>query len=168
MKNSFLNITGLVVLIATLATFICSATVCAETQKKFAYNRTDDSEAVYSWDESQQYLTPELKYEFKRDKEGTLIEKKAYRWDIFEQNWKPYYLMTFHHKGYEHSIELARWDNTAKDFTLNPLKTTYYVDITNEVLSYTTYNWNTSNATWEQNQHLLLQEYLADTATDNK
>ena len=109
MKNSLLNITGLVVLIATLATFICSATVCAETQKKFAYNRTDNSEVVYSWDESQQYLTPELKYEFKRDKEGTLIEKKAYRWDIFEKNWKPYYLMTFHHKGYEHSIELARW-----------------------------------------------------------
>lgn len=61
--------------------------------------------------------------------------------------------MTFNRKGYEHSIELARWDNTTKDFTLNPLKTTY--------------NWNTSNATWEQNQHLLLQEYLADIATDN-
>lgn len=162
MRKSFFSIAGLVVVLASVSMFLCSAAVCAETAKKFAYNRSDTMEVVYVWDESGKYLTPELKYEFKRNADNTIAEKKAYRWNVLGYTWEPYYRMTFTQNENQYGIEFARWNEMTEDFSLNPQKTVYDMDSARQVLSYTTYNWNRNNAVWEQDERVLLQEYLAD------
>ena len=49
---------------------------------------------MYTLNEDGKTLTRKLKYEYKHDENGQVIEKKAYRWDAYRELWKPAYLLT--------------------------------------------------------------------------
>ena len=58
-----------------------------------------------------------LKYEYKHDENGQVIEKKAYRWDAYRELWKPAYLLTVTPGVYEIKLNYAEWN--AKESTFN-------------------------------------------------
>lgn len=168
MKKATLSITVLVMLIATALMLICGTTVTAQTTKSFVYDRKENSKTVFSLDQSTLRLTRELKYEYKYDVQGVMTEKKAYRWNHVNNSWRPYYLLSAKTSGNESTLEYAEWNEKTTDFDKNLQRTLYYVDDTNKILSYTSYRWDMDLLQWQQDQHFLLQHYLADGVVNNK
>ena len=72
---------------------------------------------VYTLNEDGKTLTCKLKYEYKHDENGQVIEKKAYRWDAYRELWKPAYLLTVTPGVYEIKLNYAEWN--AKESTFN-------------------------------------------------
>lgn len=56
MKKSFMSISMLVVSISMLALFLCSSAINAQTSSKFIYDKSENSETVYTLDKSGKYL----------------------------------------------------------------------------------------------------------------
>ncbi len=65
MKKSFMSISMLVVSISMLALFLCSSAINAQASSKFIYDKSENSETVYTLDKSGKYLKQKLKYEYK-------------------------------------------------------------------------------------------------------
>ena len=57
MKKSFMSISMLVVSISMLALFLCSSAINAQASSKFIYDKSENSETVYTLDKSGKYLT---------------------------------------------------------------------------------------------------------------
>ena len=72
---------------------------------------------MYTLNEDGKTLTRKLKYEYKHDENGQVIEKKAYRWDAYRELWKPAYLLTVTPGVYEIKLNYAEWN--AKESTFN-------------------------------------------------
>ena len=94
MKRSVLK-SGLA---AAIATVMMSCTTAAHAQTtgntKYIYCQDDTNTTVYTLNEDGKTLTRKVKYEYKRNETGQVIEKKAYRWDACREIWKPAYLLT--------------------------------------------------------------------------
>lgn len=164
MKKSFMSISMLVVSISMLALFVCSAAVDAQTSSKFVYDKSENAETVYTLDESGKYLTPKLKYEYNKDAQGKSRSKKAYRWNVNESKWTPYYLISMTESGNNSIVEYAAWDNKTQEFSLNSQKAVYSRGFEDDILSYVLYKWNPSEENWEANLHFLCGDYLAQEA----
>ncbi len=68
----------------------CTTTANAQTgNTKYIYGQNDTNTTVYTLNEDGKTLTRKLKYEYKHDENGQVIEKKAYRWDAYRELWKP-------------------------------------------------------------------------------
>ena len=65
---------------------------------------------MYTLNEDGKTLTRKLKYEYKHDENGQVIEKKAYRWDAYRELWKPAYLLTVTPGVYETKLNYAEWN----------------------------------------------------------
>lgn len=146
----------------------CTTTMNAQTKKNLVYDKKGDCEVIYSLDKSTLLLTRELKYEFKYDGSGKTIEKKAYRWDAMDNEWKAYYLITIDNKEMETIMEYAQWNPESKAYDKNRQKTIYHRDSTNQLIAYMSYRWDSRSMDWEQDQRHLLQHYLADNNSANK
>ena len=84
-------------LVAAIAVVMMSCTTTANAQTgntKYIYGQDGTSTTVYTLNEDGKTLTRKLKYEYKHDENGQVIEKKAYRWDAYRELWKPAYLLT--------------------------------------------------------------------------
>ena len=84
-------------LVAAIAVVMMSCTTTANAQTgntKYIYGQDDTNTTVYTLNEDGKTLTRKLKYEYKHDENGQVIEKKAYRWDAYRELWKPAYLLT--------------------------------------------------------------------------
>lgn len=79
--------------------------------------QNDTNTTVYTLNEDGKTLTRKLKYEYKHDENGQVIEKKAYRWDAYRELWKPAYLLTVTPGVYEIKLNYAEWN--AKESTFN-------------------------------------------------
>ena len=117
MKRSVLK-SGLA---AAIATVMMSCTTAAHAQTtgntKYIYCQDDTNTTVYTLNEDGKTLTRKLKYEYKHDEKGQVIEKKAYRWDAYRELWKPAYLLTVTPGVYEIKLNYAEWN--AKESTFN-------------------------------------------------
>ena len=85
------------VLAAAIAVVMMSCTTTANAQTrntKYIYGQNDTNTTVYTLNEDGKTLTRKVKYEYKRNETGQVIEKKAYRWDACREIWKPAYLLT--------------------------------------------------------------------------
>ena len=161
MKKSFMSISMLVVSISMLALFLCSSAINAQTSSKFIYDKSENSETVYTLDKSGKYLTPKLKYEYNKETKGNKETKKAYRWNASERKWVPYYLISMSESGNNSIVEYAAWDNQTQDFSLNCQKAVYNRGFENDILSYVLYKWNPVEENGEADQYLLCGDYLA-------
>ena len=71
-------------LVAAIAVVMMSCTTTANAQTgntKYIYGQDGTNTTVYTLNEDGKTLTRKLKYEYKHDENGQVIEKKAYRWD---------------------------------------------------------------------------------------
>ena len=162
MKKSFMSISMLVVSISMLALFVCSSIAHAQGSAKFAYDKGENVETVYTLDESGLYLTPKLKYEYTKDSEGKNRMKVAFRWNVEQQQWTPYYQIIFQETEKGEVMEYAAWDSKTHSFSLNQQKSVYTKGLDNELLSYVFYKWNQATENWEIDQHILFGYYLAN------
>lgn len=163
MKKSFMSISMLVVSISMVAMFVCSCAASAQvSSSKYIYDKKENTETVFTLDESGKYLTPKVKYEYSNNENGTT--KVAYRWNSLAGEWAPSYKLVLSETSQSSIIEFASWNDNTKSYSLNSQKAIYNKDIDNDILSYVLYKWNPSDSNWEMRQNLLLQDYLASTA----
>lgn len=160
MKKSIKSVTMLVVSISMVAMLLCSSVANAQTGSKFIYDMKENVSTVYTLDESGKHLTPKLKYEYAKDENGNVLNKKAYRWNNEEKLWTPYYQVNFTEEGSKQTAEFAQWNDKEESFSLNKQKMIYNKGTGSELMEYQAYNWNPSLKTWDLTQQLISQNYL--------
>lgn len=127
MKTSVLK-SGLAAAIAVVM-MSCTTTANAQTgNTKYIYGQDGTNTTVYTLNEDGKTLTRKLKYEYKHDETGQVIEKKAYRWDAYRELWKPAYLLTVTPGADETTLNYAEWNAKENAFNHNKQKSIYRVD----------------------------------------
>ena len=106
-------------LVAAIAVVMMSCTTTANAQ-------TGNTKYIYGQDGKT--LTRKLKYEYKHDENGQVIEKKAYRWDAYRELWKPAYLLTVTPGVYETKLNYAEWNVKESAFNNNKQQSIYRED----------------------------------------
>lgn len=137
MKKSVLK-SGLVAAIAAVM-MSCTTTASAQTTNttKYIYGQNDTNTTVYTLNEDGKTLTRKLKYEYKHNEAGQVIEKKAYRWDAYRELWKPAYLLTVTPGQFETKLNYAEWNAKDRVFNNNEQETVYRVDNNENLFAYT-------------------------------
>lgn len=161
MKKIALSISSLVISITICLLFVCYPAVNAQNSHKFVYNKSNDKEIVYLYDSVTYALTPYLKYEFTYNQDGLLQSRKAYRWNVSNNKWNPYYLFTTTFVGENEIQEFALWNSKEKDFTLNKEKLIFHKDGLTDVSTYISFKWNERNDKWEVTDGAQLENYIA-------
>lgn len=118
-------------LVAAIAIVMMNCTTAANTQTgnmKYIYGQDGTNTTVYTLNENGKTLTRKLKYEYKRDEIGQIIEKKAYRWDAYRELWEPAYLLTVTPGEYETKLNYAEWSAKDSAFNQNKQESIYYAD----------------------------------------
>ena len=107
--------------LAAIAVVMMSCTTTANAQTgntKYIYGQNDTNTTVYTLNEDGKTLTRKLKYEYKHDENGQVIEKKSLSLGWLTGNvWKPAYLLTVTPGVYEIKLNYAEWN--AKESTFN-------------------------------------------------
>lgn len=124
MKKSVLK-SGLAAAIAVVM-MSCTTTANAQTgNTKYIYGQDGTNTTVYTLNEDGKTLTRKLKYEYKHDETGQVIEKKAYRWDAYRELWKPAYLLTVIPGADETKLNYAEWNTKESAFSNNKQESIY-------------------------------------------
>ncbi|MEQ2956039.1 DUF3836 domain-containing protein [Phocaeicola massiliensis] len=135
MKRSVLK-SGLA---AAIATVMMSCTTAAHAQTtgntKYIYCQDDTNTTVYTLNEDGKTLTRKVKYEYKRNETGQVIEKKAYRWDACREIWKPAYLLTVTPGISETKLSYTKWNAKKSAFNDNKQETIYREDCNTNLLA---------------------------------
>jgi len=87
-----------------------------------------ESQTVCILDEKGLYLMPKIKYFFRYDKSGRVIEKKALRWDTGKKDWGEAYLLSFTYEEDLVTIGYALWNNSKGEYDDFSQRTNYKVD----------------------------------------
>lgn len=137
MKKSIFK-SGLAVAIATVMMSFTTVNANAETgNTKFIYGQDGTNTTVYTLNEDGKTLTRKLKYEYKHDEQGQVIEKKAYRWDAYRELWKPAYLLTVTPGMDETKLAYAEWNAKDSTFSNNKQESIYRADNEDNLLAQT-------------------------------
>ena len=112
-------------------------TVHAEPQGTFIYGEDEHTLLVSTLNKDGKTLTPCIKYEYKRNTDGAITEKKAYRWDQYCQQWQPAYLLTVEDGPSTTILTYVEWNRKKKSFTENEQQYIYYSDSNNILLAVT-------------------------------
>lgn len=161
MKKSFMSVTAMVVSISVVIMFLCSSAVQAQTGNKFAYDKKENVETVYTLDKSGKYLTPKLKYDYVKDANGNVLVKNASRWDAGKGEWSPYYQITFTGDDVNSIVEYALWNKETQSFSLNQQKAVYCKDQNDSTITYLAYQWDEATDGWKLMEQTLIENYLA-------
>lgn len=161
MKTSFKNVTVLAISISMVVMLLSSSATHAQNSPKFAYDKKENSETVFTIDETGKYLTPKIKYEFDKDANGVVTAKKAYRWNAAKAEWNNYYIISYTAVDNDTILEFAQWDEKTGTYTQNRQKAVYNRDATNQLFACHVYNWNSSVGTWDLSKQLIAQNYFA-------
>ena len=143
-------------LVAAIAVVMMSCTTTANAQTgntKYIYGQDGTNTTVYTLNEDGKTLTRKLKYEYKHDENGQVIEKKAYRWDAYRELWKPAYLLTVTPGVYETKLNYAEWNVKESAFNNNKQQSIYREDNNINLLADTqTRNNGSTNSKEQYNQ----------------
>lgn len=66
-------------------------------------------------------LNKQVRYEFQYNENGKVSEKKAFRWDRTNDEWVPFYQITYQYddRSGEIKTNYGMWDKKKKNFSLN-------------------------------------------------
>lgn len=112
-------------------------TAHAEHQGTFIYGEDEHTLLVSTLNQDGKTLTPCIKYEYKRNTDGAITEKKAYRWEQCCQQWQPAYLLTVEDGPSTTILTYVEWNRKKKSFTENEQQYIYYSDSNNTLLAVT-------------------------------
>ena len=112
-------------------------TAHAEHQGTFIYGEDEHTLLVSTLNQDGKTLTPCIKYEYKRNTDGAITEKKAYRWEQYCRQWQPAYLLTVEDGPSTTILTYVEWNRKKKSFTENEQQYIYYSDSNNTLLAVT-------------------------------
>lgn len=124
--------------LAAIAVVMMSCTTTANAQTgntKYIYGQNDTNTTVYTLNEDGKTLTRKVKYEYKHNETGQVIEKKAYRWDACREIWKPAYLLTVTPGISETKLSYTEWNAKKSAFNDNKQETIYREDCNTNLLA---------------------------------
>ncbi|MEG1544276.1 MAG: DUF3836 domain-containing protein [Tannerellaceae bacterium] len=112
------------VLFAFALLFIGTLAMNAATPKNYLYDTKEENGKIISkviFLQEDGLLSKEVKYEFTYNEAGKVAEKKAYRWDKGNEEWTPFYSISYQYNATtgEISTVYGMWDKKKKDYSLN-------------------------------------------------
>lgn len=152
MKTTILKQIGTILLLVTTVCFSVTAQKQKQELKPF-YSNCDGhrslqpDQIICTPDESGQYLKPHLKYNFFYDSQNRLCKKEAYKWDVQEAKWGPYYSMSYGFSDGRVEVDYAKWNKKTRDFSALKEKAVYERTDSGLVF-YTLYKKHSVNDQW--------------------
>lgn len=112
--------------IITLAfTLVCGLVANAASPRNYLYDTKEEnglitSKTIFLQDDNGM-LDKQVKYEFVYNEAGKVSVKKAYRWNVDENKWLPFYQTTYAYDDKKQMIEsnYGMWNQKTKQFDLN-------------------------------------------------
>ncbi|WP_165155650.1 DUF3836 domain-containing protein [Parabacteroides sp. ZJ-118] len=104
--------------------FMCSLAVSAVSPKDYLYDTKEENGKIVSkvvFLQENGLLSKQVRYEFQYNENGKVSEKKAFRWDRANDEWVPFYQITYQYDDQSGEIKTSygMWDKKKKDFSLN-------------------------------------------------
>jgi hypothetical protein len=103
---------------------VCSLTLSAIPPKDYMYDTKEENGKIVSktiFLQKEGLLDKQLKYDFVYNENGKVIEKKACRWNNSQNEWEPFYLISYQYGQEEGNIRsvYAMWNKNTNDYSLN-------------------------------------------------
>lgn len=109
--------------LAFVFVIISSFTMSWASSRDYLYDTKEENGKIISKEiflKDGNYLNKQVRYEFKYNEAGQVMEKKAYRWNSAKNAWDNYYLITYSYDGSgDIQANYGMWNAKKKDFTLN-------------------------------------------------
>lgn len=134
MKTNHLKSVLKVMMAVSAMVLFGSASANTQKGKTFYINENDNVKEIYTLNEDNKTLTPELKYEFIKDSANSIVTKKSYRWNEEGKKWVPYYLLATKDINGQKELELYGWNNQTKKFDRQLERYEYLVDPSSDSL----------------------------------
>ncbi len=103
--------------------FMCSLAINASSPKSYLYDTKTENGKVISkvvFSQEDGLLSKQVRYEFRYNEEGKVSEKTAYRWDGRNDEWVPFYQVTYRYDAQgDIQTRYGMWDKKKKVFGLN-------------------------------------------------
>lgn len=111
-------------IIALVFAFMCSLTISAVSPKDYLYDTKEENGKIVSkviYLEEDGLLNKQVRYEFQYNDNGMVSEKKVFRWNSSNEEWVPFYQITYQYNGENGEITsyYGMWDSKKKDYSLN-------------------------------------------------
>ena len=85
-------------ILALVFTFMCSLAISAASPKDYLYDTKEENGKIISkvvFLQENGLLNKQVRYEFQYNENGKVSEKKAFRWDRTNDEWVPFYQITY-------------------------------------------------------------------------
>ena len=131
-------------ILALVFTFMCSLAISAASPKDYLYDTKEENGKIISkvvFLQENGLLNKQVRYEFQYNENGKVSEKKAFRWDRTNDEWVPFYQITYQYDDQSGEIKTnyGMWDKKKKNFSLN---------VQNMIIPSTNYEEIFSGAIW--------------------
>ena len=116
--------------------FVCSVALNAASPKEFMYDTKEVDGKVISktvFLQENGLLNKQVRYEFAYNEVGKVAEKKVYRWDARNDDWKPFYLISYTYDSENINSTYAMWNAKKKDFSMNKQEISMIAEDYNEI-----------------------------------
>lgn len=133
MKKSFFT---KITMIAIIALISVSAKAETRNDGKFYSSLNGNTRTIYTLNKDGKTLSRKLKYEFKRDKQGNIIQKDAFKWNFETSSWKPYYRIQALYNKAHSTLHYAEWNSMTKIYDVNIQKSIYKTDGEDHITDY--------------------------------
>lgn len=98
--------------------------ISAASPKDYLYDTKEENGKIISkvvFLQENGLLNKQVRYEFQYNENGKVSEKKAFRWDRTNDEWVPFYQITYQYddRSGEIKTNYGMWDKKKKNFSLN-------------------------------------------------
>lgn len=112
-------------ILALVFTFLCSLAISAASPKEYLYDTKEENGKIVSkvvFVQENGLLNKQVRYEFKYNENGKVSEKTAFRWSGADDEWVPFYQISYLYDDASGMINTiyGMWDKKKKNYSLNP------------------------------------------------
>lgn len=116
--------------------------------------------ALYVFDDKNDYLTPTYAYQFTYDGQGRLSEKATYSWDKEKKTYEPSYKLQFDYNGMGYELSHCLWSKNTQSW--QPANETMVYHLDNDQLRSVTHIQHEQQADQATISHLFVQDPYED------
>jgi len=152
---------------ATLTSF-------ADNNGKFIYKNVENDkkqlteQTVYRADDSGQYLTPTIKYNFTYDSQNRVSVKEACNWDGGSETWVPVYRWSYEYNEGGYTISYSTWNADRKEYNAVSQRSEYKNDPLKEQMSVRTSTYDSTTKEWQSSVNCLVSTSADLLVADSK
>ncbi|AVM52742.1 uncharacterized protein DUF3836 [Bacteroides zoogleoformans] len=94
------------------------------------------------------YLSKQFRYEFTYDEQNRLTGKQASKWDSVNEQWMPYYKMTYTYGTEEIIVDYARWNEKHRAYDKDVQRSRYELNDENMPVAQKIYRQDAATHEW--------------------